>query len=176
MADAYGGEQLENAYIEVIDGTAAESGRLQPAVTKKLLSGKGVEKDTKDNSYSIKIQFNPSSLSFSSHDVSIRKKKADISKKEQGQVETALADCPDSSVSVSFKLVYDRTIYEDCSVRPDVENFISLVTNPFVRQVAFCWGKMSYKGVVKNIDAEYVLFNAQGKPTRAYVNMTIQET
>ena len=168
-------EKLENAYIEVIDNTDLSSGLLQTATTQRLLSGETLEKNRKSGSYPIKIQFNPTTLSFFSHNSSKRKKKADISDKEEGEVQTALSECPDAAISVSFKLVYDRTIYEDSRVQPDVENFIALVTNPFVRQVVFYWGKMVYRGVIKNVDAEYVLFNAAGNPTRAYVNLTIQE-
>ncbi|MDE7323231.1 MAG: hypothetical protein K2N73_11035 [Lachnospiraceae bacterium] len=166
---------LENAYIAVIESSDLDSDPLRPEITQKMLSGKTAGNNSKNNNYMIKIQFNPSTLSFTSHDISRQKKKADISKKEQGEVETALSDCPDAAINVSFKLVYDRTIYEDSNVQPDVEKFIALATNPFVRQVIFCWGEMVYKGIVKNVDAEYVLFNALGKPTRAYVNLTIQE-
>ena len=165
--------RLENAYIAVIESEDLGAGALPHGITKGILQGKAAE-PRKDNDHIIKIQFNPSTLSFSSRDISRRKKKADISKKEEGEVEMALSDCPDAAINVSFKLVYDRTIYEDSNVQPDVERFIALATNPFVRQVIFCWGKMVYKGIVKNVNAEYVLFNALGKPTRAYVNLTIQ--
>ncbi len=35
-------------------------------------------------------------------------------------------------------------------------------------------GEMSYTGVIKNVDAEYVLFNALGIPARALVSLTLE--
>jgi len=45
-----------------------------------------------------------------------------------------------------------------------------------VRQVAFYWGTMCYKGVVRSVDAEYVLFDQEGTPMRATVDFTIDVT
>ena len=114
-------------------------------------------------------------MTFSTHDNSAaKKKKVSLTQKKQDRVETAFADHTDASISVSFQLVFDRTIYEDSDVQPDVERLLALIKDPFVRKAAFWWGEMSYTGVIKNVDAEYVLFNALGIPARALVSLTLE--
>ncbi len=87
---------------------------------------------------------------------------------------TAFADTSDASVNVSFRLIFDRSTDQNADVQPDVENFLSLVRDPYVRRAAFCWGDLSYKGMLKNVEAEYVLFDASGRPVRATVNLTLE--
>lgn len=171
--------QLETAYLEIYNDTEsnadAAAGNVPLSAVKGKLSGASDEWRDKGERHTIKVQFNPSTLSFSTYDKSAaKKKKVSLTQTKQDRVETAPADNTDSSISVSFKLVFDRTIYEDSDVQPDVERFLSLVKDPFVRKAAFWWGKMSYTGVIKNVDAEYVLFDALGAPARALVNLTLE--
>ena len=57
------------------------------------------------------------------------------------------------------------------SVRPQVEGFIAAVRNEKTRKMTFYWGNMIYKGVLENVSAEYTMFNMQGNPIRANVNL-----
>lgn len=166
---------METAYIEVYDCRNLDSAPLSKTTTKSVLSGNQTA-STKSQVTTLKVQFNPSSLRFSSGETSAGKEKADVSRNENGQMRTAAAENTSAVVHVAVKLVFDRTIYEDCSVQPEVERFIAIVRNPYVRQVAFYWGTMCYKGVVKSVDAEYVLFNREGDPMRATVDFTIDVT
>ena len=166
---------LETAYIVVYDSRDMSSNTLSTSTTKSILSGLSESRNEKiAQNPAIKVQFNPAALKFSSGGAKKAKEKADISKKEQGETETASAEDEETSIQVSIKLVFDRTIYIDSSVQPEVERFLALVKNPFVRQIGFFWGKMCYKGVVKSIEAEYVLFNSLGIPTRAYVSFNVE--
>lgn len=170
--DGYG--ILETAYLEVIDSRDFSSDTLSTATTKSFLSGLAVKRnDSIRMSNTIKVQFNPAELKFSSGGKNNHKEKADISRNEQGEAQTASAENEETSVHVEIKMVFDRTIYIDSSVQPEIERFLALVKNPYVRQVAFYWGKMCCRGVIKSVDAEYVLFNRLGIPTRANVNFTL---
>lgn len=170
---------METAYIQVIHDAGQGAGTLQNSVVRDRLSGKS-RRDQEGNETGdpiIKVQFNPSTLSFSTYD---RKKEQDEKKKTsllqngQEQVTTAFADDPDPSINLSFKLIFDRSTDENADVQPDVEKFIAMVRDPYVRQAVFCWGDLSYKGVLRNVEAEYVLFNPLGVPTRATVSMTLE--
>lgn len=166
---------LETAYIQVFDNRSFDTSLLPTSVTKSILSGLSTERNDKiAQSNTIKVQFNPQTLTFGMTQRDKIKVKADISNSEAGDAQTAPAEEADGQLRVSMELIFDRTIYIDSSVQPEVERFLALIKNPFVRQVAFYWGKMCYKGVVKSISAEYVLFNTLGTPTRAKVSLTIE--
>ncbi len=166
---------METAYIEVYDCREFDNAPLSGAVTKSVLGGKQSAPAT-DNVTTMKVQFNPSSLRFSSGGTDSGKEKADVSHKENGQTRTASAENSSELVRVAVKLIFDRTIYEDSSVQTEVESFLSIVKNAYVRQVAFYWGTMCYRGVVKSVNAEYVLFNQEGIPMRATVDFSIDVT
>lgn len=170
--------RLETAYIKFRDCREFDAAAPSPADTKKaLMKGiAGKKKDTEEERI-IKVQFNPASLSFSFSGREISKKhKTDISKSDGGEARQAEAEDISDILSVSFKLVFDRSIYADPSVKPEVESFLMLVKNPYVRQHAFYWGKMCYKGVIRHVSAEYVLFNQAGIPVRATISITLDIT
>lgn len=166
---------METAYIEVYDCREFDNAPLSDAVTKGVLGGKQ-SAPVIDNVTTMKVQFNPSSLRFSSGGTESGKEKADVSHKEKEQTRTAPAENSSELVRVAVKLIFDRSIYEDSSVQSQVESFISIVRNSYVRQVAFYWGTMCYRGVVKSVNAEYVLFNQAGNPMRATVDFSIDVT
>lgn len=178
-----GRDQVETAYIQVFCNAAQSVGKLSNSVVRDRLSGKsspgkdnGNPAKTAGENPIIKVQFNPSTLSFSTYDRGRqeREKKTTLTQSGQKRIAAAFADDPDASINVSFKLIFDRTNDEDADVQPDVERFIALVRDPYVRQAAFCWGDMSYKGVLRSVEAEYVLFNQLGIPTRATVALTLE--
>jgi hypothetical protein len=59
------------------------------------------------------------------------------------------------------------------SVQPEVEALTSVVRSGTKRLVRFVWGDMVYEGVLNNVNAEYVMFNPNGEPVRAYVSMSM---
>lgn len=163
---------METAYIEVYDCRQFDTAPLSGAVTRSVLAG-GQSTQAPGGVTTMKVQFNPSSLRFTSGETDSGKEKADVSREENGRTRTAPAENIGELVRVGVKLVFDRTIYEDSSVQPEVERFLAIVRNPYVRQVAFYWGTMCYRGVVKSVNAEYVLFNRNGVPMRATVDFNI---
>jgi hypothetical protein len=167
---------LETAYIEVEDYSGFEQSKLSASKIKSILSGLSDEK-TKESSQSkkIKVQFNPDSLSFSSGGGSQSKKsKTSIVMNEEGKATQAEAEDSQEAIDISFKLIFDRSTYKDSSVQPDIEQFLAMLKKPYVRQITFYWGTMCYKGALKSISAEYVLFNSTGIPMRAIVNLSMQ--
>ena len=57
------------------------------------------------------------------------------------------------------------------SVQPEVEALTAIVRNEKRRLVRFAWGDMSYEGVLNSVNAEYVMFNINGEPCRAFVSI-----
>lgn len=57
------------------------------------------------------------------------------------------------------------------SVRPQVEGFIAALRNEKTRKMTFFWGNLKYRGILESVQAEYTMFNMEGHPIRANVNL-----
>ncbi len=126
-------------------------------------------------------------------------KKEDDGKVHSGSTMAA----PNTRIDMSFKLVFDKSNPQDAfysdkftlsqtnigkgvargvmkaadklsnSVQPEVEALTSIVRSGTKRLVRFVWGDMVYEGVLNNVNAEYVMFNPNGEPVRAFVSMSM---
>lgn len=163
---------METAYIAVYDCRKFDNAPLSGDVTRKRLQG-NQSAPAADTVTIMKVQFNPSSLRFSSGESESGKERSDVTHDERGQTRKAPAENSSERVHMEVKLIFDRSIYVNTSVHQDVESFIDIVRNPYVRQVTFYWGTMCYRGVVKRVNAEYVLFDRDGIPMRATVDFGI---
>lgn len=152
---------------------------------------------------SYEVKFNPSQLSFQVYggnkvaktDLSKSKSKpdeqlkieyVDMAPRIQMNVQLIFDDCNLSHAFAFEKRnsaygvaktaameAYDNrqgTVY---SVKPQVEGFIAALRNNYTRKISFNWGKMTYSGVLTNVDAEYTMFSMEGNPIRANVNLGI---
>ena len=59
------------------------------------------------------------------------------------------------------------------SVQAATEGLIAALQNPKTRYVCFLWGPLSYKGVVKSVNAQYKMFDLMGRPIRSEVALTL---
>ncbi len=59
------------------------------------------------------------------------------------------------------------------SVQPEVEALTAIVRNGKRRLTRFVWGDMAYEGVLNSVNAEYVMFNINGEPCRAFVSLSM---
>jgi hypothetical protein len=112
----------------------------------------------------------------------------------------SIMDSAKTRIDLNFKLVFDKTNIQDAfyadkftlsptnigkgagtavakalgkkySVQPEVEALTAIVRNNNRRLARFVWGDMIYEGVINTINAEYVMFNVNGEPCRAFVNI-----
>ena len=60
---------------------------------------------------------------------------------------------------------------EDFSVQKEVEALTATVRDRSKRLARFVWGDMIYEGLINSVNAEFVMFNVDGTPCRAYVNL-----
>lgn len=108
----------------------------------------------------------------------------------------------DTRIEMNFKLIFDKVNIQDAffadkftlsqtnivkgagtaikkiaggsySVQPEVEALTAIVRNEKRRLARFYWGDMSYEGVINHVNAEYVMFNCNGEPIRAFVNVAM---
>ncbi len=127
------------------------------------------------------------------------KKKEDDGKMHPGSQMAA----PNTRIDMSFKLVFDKSNPQDAfysdkftlsqtnigkgvargvmkakgklsnSVQPEVEALTAVVRNGTRRLIKFIWGDMAYEGVLNSVNAEYVMFNPNGEPCRAFVSLSM---
>ena len=71
------------------------------------------------------------------------------------------------------KDVYKTVKGKRNSVQAQVEGFIAALRNNYTRRVEFNWGKLTYKGVLNYMNAEYTMFSIHGRPVRAHVDIGI---
>lgn len=169
---------LENAYIQVKDSRESlENTKVETGGVKSLLKGVVDNLSTTNTAGSdkIKIQFNPSSLKFS-YSNSNADDASSVSKAD-GTVEDADSGDDNTTLTLSMDIIFDRSNQikdADKSVKPDVDQFLAMVKNPYVREVTFFWGKQYYRGVVKKVDATYNFFNRDGLPMRARIAFSME--
>ena len=142
------------------------------------------------------VRFNPSELSLSAsggENAGIKVLKTSL---DGSAITTGYVDM-DASIDLNVRLIIDDMDVEDCfmneivdakgtakkavkaatkkknSVQNQVEGFIAALRSPYTRRITFIWGKMSYKGVLNSVNAEYTMFSIQGRPVRAVVDLDI---
>lgn len=106
-------------------------------------------------------------------------------------------------IQISFTLIFDETFLADAfasdkfqltasnliggvsslistavtgktySVRPFVEGFLAAMRDPDHRTVIFQWGRLRYVGMMNELSAKYTMFNPNGEPIRAEVDVTM---
>lgn len=78
-----------------------------------------------------------------------------------------------SGTGSTVKAVYNAAKGTQYSVQKEVEGFIGACRDDATRKITFSWGDMSYTGTLNNVDARYTMFNPNGNPIRAVVDLTI---
>ncbi len=59
------------------------------------------------------------------------------------------------------------------TVQPEVEGFIAALRNERTRTITFHWGDFNITGILRNVNAVYTMFNINGQPIRATVDLTM---
>ena len=59
------------------------------------------------------------------------------------------------------------------TVQPDVEALTAAVRDRKKRLCRFIWGDMIYEGLLSSVSADYVMFNINGEPCRAFVTINM---
>lgn len=137
------------------------------------------------------VQFNPSSLS-----IRTRGNAFDLANvTPDGSNITEIIDTP--PLILSFTLHFDAMVQGDCfmgdtlstgvssqtamnlvnsknaSVLPQMSGLIAALNNPKNREIAFCWGKFHFEGLLDSVTAKYTMFSTTGNPVRGEANVKL---
>lgn len=66
-----------------------------------------------------------------------------------------------------------RKQQKERTVRSQVEGLMAALRSEYKRKVRFIWGSLSYSGYLNTLQAEYTMFNPDGSPIRAEVQIVI---
>ena len=81
-----------------------------------------------------------------------------------------------SDIVGTAKSVIEKAVGKSHSVKVPVEGLVSLLMNKESRQVIFVWNDMFFHGELVSVNANFTMFNKQGYPIRATVNLEIQQS
>lgn len=176
MTDISSIVRTESAYIELKDCREGQPASLPTSQTRSVLSGLSAKQSAAAAAAKIfKVQFNPAALSFSAGARTEPEEKKSLTRGEDGQVAECNVTDEYKPLILSFQLVFDRSnSLTDSSVQPEVEGFLAIIKNPYIRQVAFHWGSMYYSGKITGMKVNYTMFGLTGIPMRATVDMTME--
>ena len=59
------------------------------------------------------------------------------------------------------------------SVQQEIEAFTAIIRSNDKRLIRFVWGDMAYEGILNGVNAEYNMFNVNGEPIRATMNLRV---
>lgn len=143
------------------------------------------------------VQFNPSELSFSGYGggisaktdfsggsgISFESMKVRITMEvrlifdkvdpQDAFMADKLNTAPTALATGAAKAVKSKLGKKNQSVQTEVEGFMAALRSPYTRRITFHWGKMTYTGVLNRVSAQYQMFNVNGQPIRAAVNLSL---
>lgn len=125
----------------------------------------------------LKVQFNPAELEFRTVNLKKSGKKAfNRGKNKPSSLERT--DGTGSKVNLTVRLIFDAGETDWPGKGQDVEKQVQGLIGA-VRENArdtdtwFYWGQLAFGGVLERAAAEYVMFDRNGKPLRANVDLEI---
>lgn len=123
----------------------------------------------------IKVQFNPTELNFSLSGRENEEDKVSVNPGRNRGMEHAKAREQREMAHLKIPLIFDGSLSpKQQSVLSVVEGFLTMIEDAGVRKIDFWWGSLFYRGVLESASAEYQLFNAQGIPVRAKVDLELK--
>jgi hypothetical protein len=132
-----------------------------------MLEGADMGKDVKK----YEVQFNPESLKITA---AVNDKKNVTSLEENKQ--NVQYSSNEATYSLSVQLIFDESnsiIQTEGKVQKEVEGFISAISSENTRALVFMWGNINYEGILDNVEATYTMFDSNGIPIRANMNLSI---
>ncbi|MBE5913394.1 MAG: hypothetical protein E7274_04990 [Pseudobutyrivibrio ruminis] len=150
--------------------------------------------DTASNFYWLEVEFNPSTLRYTARNGSqqqqsvtgdmaghIAQYNVDAETKLHFEMYVDSAICLSAStgatlstaISAGMNIFKGRDYY---NIAPIVDGLCSLCHDFETQYVIFAWGKMAFYGILEEVNADYVMFDTDGKPIRAKVSVGIRQS
>ena len=149
--------------------------------------------------YPLKVQYNPSTLHFSSRGGKSFNRYSGVGGNGSGQFQIDDVPC---EIVLNMDLIFDDTVNSDAfsvmdagnaswtgaakavasavsgtehSVQNISELFVAAITNAYSRAVCVVWNKSIFWGELCAVTVEYTMFNTKGNPIRSRVHLEIRQ-
>ncbi len=130
----------------------------------------------------LEVQFNPAELKISASTKKSRPQTGIDVKHKKAQYGSLGVQ-----VSVSIPLIFDVSDEKDGVIGNNISNklkkgndlaakvdkFIETIKDPYLRNIRFSWGNLLYEGKLYSVDVNYTMFNRDGSPIRASVDLEL---
>lgn len=142
----------------------------------------------------VRVQFNPSSISFTGQGGQIKRESVGGSGENQFQqvdipsetvmtIELYFDDLNnmDAFMSDSLNVYTPGGVYQNIkavanySVRDISELFVAAMVQSYTRIVGFVWNKMTFWGEMVGANCQFTMFNKKGEPIRSKVTLQIRQ-
>lgn len=145
----------------------------------------------------IQVQYNPSSISFSTSTDDAELKSIQGSSNSQ---EIVLQNSSPAGTTMSIDLLFDdvnnmdafmnekftassgmvasavaKGVYNKHSVTRQVNVFMGMITSSATRCVTFLWSEFCFQGELTSVGSEFTMFNVSGNPIKGKVSLSIQK-
>ena len=151
--------------------------------------------------YRFTCQFNPDSIDISGFGgEELATERFRTTGERPGEENGSIMAAAETHIEMHFRLIFDKCNIQDAfyidkftlsatnigkgaataiskargksySVQPEVEALTAIVRDRKKTLARFAWGDMVYEGVINSVSAEYVMFNVNCEPIRAFVNI-----
>ncbi len=71
--------------------------------------------------------------------------------------------------------LHTEKVWPTSSVRVRTDALIGAILKDATRDITFNWGVQTFEGELINVEANYILFDPKGEPTRSHVNLTLAQ-
>lgn len=144
--------------------------------TPDMVSQGGMARDAMDQNVMqkngmITVQYNPASIKYHASGST----QQDVQTYDVGEkTETVNTITRNSSLDVSFELVFHKKDDADDSVREQMELVMKMINQSPTKNVKFAWREIAVDGKLVSFLGEYDMFDESGNPVSGHMNMTIQ--
>lgn len=119
----------------------------------------------------ITVQYNPASIQYSAGISEHTDVKSDIEEGRTVQITTITSE---STIDMSFTLVFHQKTPKDSSVREQMELVMDMVCNSPTKWVDFSWADIHMEGKLVSFSGAYDMFDRAGNPLSGHMDLTIE--
>lgn len=152
---------------KVMDPLLKKPGKLTPLVH-KVKDTFGIEKRGIEDGVLI-VQYNPRSIKMEGSTSDQNEVKCE----DDRRITTVTHN---STVKVSFELVFHSKYPLDTSVKEQMELIMNMIYSTPEKKVKFSWANMQIRGQIISFSGKYDMFDATGNPTSGSMSITIQSS
>ena len=167
---------------------------LKNGVTRSALQ-RELKADNLGSYYWLEVEFNPSTMRYTAMNGSFQQQQsvtgdigshiaqynieAQTNMNFEMYVDSAICLSATTGLSLSSATAFATNLIQGkdfYNIQPVVDGLCALCNDAATQYVIFAWGQIVFYGVLEEVNAEYIMFDVDGKPIRAKVSMSMRQS